>query len=89
MALKLIHLCFDLVLGALATGTQTGRLQRLQMPMTSLLRDPVTEQPSMISIRAFDSAWRRSDLKPMLKVATAVELSLSWIEAMHRFLYSC
>ena len=89
VAFKLIHLSFDLVLGVLATGTQTGRLQHPQMPTTSLLRDLVTERPSMISIRAFDSAWRRSDLEPVLKVATAVELSLSWIEAMHCFLYSC
>ena len=87
MAWRLIHLCFDLVLKVLAAGTQTGQLRRLLMPKTSLLRDLVTMLPSMISIRAFDSALQRFDLKPGLKVA--IGLSLSLIEAMQRFLYSC
>ena len=87
VAWRLIHLCFDLVLGVLAAGTQTGQLRRLLMPTTSLLRDLVTMLPSMISIRAFDSALQRFNLKPGPKVV--IGLSLSLIEAMQRFLYSC
>ena len=85
----LIHLYSDLVLGALVAGTQTGQLPRPQMLTTSLLKDPVTELPSMISIRAFDSTWLHFDLKPELEVATAIGLSLSWIKAVQHFLYSC
>ena len=87
MALRLIRLCFGLVLEALVTGTQTDRLLRPQMPTTSQLRDPMTERPSKISIRAFDSALQHFDLMPGLEVA--IGLSLSWIKAMNHFLYSC